>query len=175
MHLGLGPLGVAQLPVEVGLHPLLALLAGIRLDAHQAPPTACSASDDFRIRRPRCRRDMTVPIGMSRICAASWYVKSPMSTSTTTSRKSCGHLRQRGDDVVLREPLDDRVLVGGGLARRVLELVVEVVVAFLERLHLGGALLPPAAVDVQVGEDPQEPRTRFVPGVYDCQLRNARA
>src|SRR5919204_6023598 len=87
MLFSLGALRVRQDAVHVRLHPLLALVAV----AHQLSlPTAESAMACFRIRRPRCKRDMTVPIGMSRICAASAYVKSPMSTRTTTSRKSCG-------------------------------------------------------------------------------------
>ena len=73
VRLGLGPLGVGELTVEVGLQELFALVARIdfRTVGHQALPTASSASSRFRIRRPRCRRDMTVPIGISRICAAS--------------------------------------------------------------------------------------------------------
>src|SRR6185437_2159392 len=87
MGLGLGALAVVESAIEVGLHHLFALVTRIEVPAHS---TALSASSPFRIRRPRCRRDMTVPIGMSRICAASAYEKSPMSTSTSTSRKSCG-------------------------------------------------------------------------------------
>src|SRR6266511_1596698 len=74
-----------QLSVEVLLHQFLALVA----DVHHVG-TALSARFLFRIRLPLCRRDMTVPTGMSRIWAASAYENSPMSTSTTTSRKSCG-------------------------------------------------------------------------------------
>ena len=78
-----------------------------------------------------------------------------MSTRTITSRKSCGHVRERVDDGVLREPLDDALLVGaaGGL----LEPVVEEVVAFLHRLHVRRALLPAPAVDVEVRQDAHEP------------------
>jgi uncharacterized protein YcgI (DUF1989 family) len=54
---------------------LLRILTTLNIDrgpgAHDVVPTACSASSRFRIRRPRCSRDMTVPIGISRICAAS--------------------------------------------------------------------------------------------------------
>src|SRR4029453_418862 len=78
---------IGEHTVHIGLHHLFAVRAGIH---RRHVPTACSAIAFFRIRRPRCRRDMTVPIGISRILAASAYVKSPMSTSTTTSRKSCG-------------------------------------------------------------------------------------
>ena len=80
-----------------------------------------------------------------------------MSTSTTTSRKSCGTADERADDVVLRQSLDDALLVGVAVARRLLEAVVEEVVTFLERLLVRRALLAPAAVDVQVGEDAQQP------------------
>src|SRR5215471_17460874 len=76
-----GPLLLVQIAVEDRLQHLLALLAGIgREAAHPSGPppsavalsaTACSASSRLRIRRPRCRRDMTVPTGMSRIWAAS--------------------------------------------------------------------------------------------------------
>src|SRR5919198_45893 len=66
---------VAQLAVEERLQQLLAPLARIFGEsAHAASPpstTARSASSRFRIRRPRCRRDITVPTGMSRIWAAS--------------------------------------------------------------------------------------------------------
>src|SRR5919201_2002359 len=43
--------------------------------------------------------------------------------------------------------------------------VVEEVVAFLERLGVGRALDATAAVDVQVREDPQEPRAEVCPGL----------
>src|SRR5262249_8464091 len=73
------PLLLVEITVEERLQELLTLLAGIhRQAAHapgtpsaEAPSTACSASSRLRIRRPRCRRDMTVPTGMSRIWAAS--------------------------------------------------------------------------------------------------------
>src|SRR5205807_9931598 len=71
--LGLRTLRVAEHTVEVRLHQLFAVLAGNL--AHASSPTADSAIACFRIRRPRCRRDITVPTGMSRICAASAYVK----------------------------------------------------------------------------------------------------
>src|SRR5262249_4628396 len=67
-------LGVRELSVEEGLQELLALGARIAVEpavAH-SPSTAFPASSRFRIRRPRCNRDMTVPTGMSRIWAASW-------------------------------------------------------------------------------------------------------
>src|SRR5919199_2442517 len=85
MLLGLTHLRRRERAVEVRLHQLLALVA----DVHHVR-TALSARFFFRIRLPRCKRDMTVPTGMSRICAASAYENSPMSTRTTTSRKSCG-------------------------------------------------------------------------------------
>ena len=66
------------------------------------------------------------------------------------------HFRERAHDVVLRQPLDDAVFVARPVARS-LELVVEEVVAFLERLRVRRALLLAAAVDVQVREDPQQP------------------
>src|SRR5262249_7708437 len=87
VRLGLEPLVLGQLAVEVGLKHLLAPVAGV----DQEPSSvAALASSPLRIRRPRCNRDMTVPIGMSRMCAASWYEKSPMSTRTITSRKLWG-------------------------------------------------------------------------------------
>ena len=67
------------------------------------------------------------------------------------------HLGQRSHDVVLRQPLDDALLVARAAVAGRLEPVVEEVVAFLERLLIGRALLAPAAVDVQVREDAQEP------------------
>ena len=81
VRLRLAPLGVRQRAIEKILQELLAAIA--RFAAHVTAP---SARRCFSARRPRWRRDITVPIGMSRICAASAYVKSPMSTSTTTSR-----------------------------------------------------------------------------------------
>jgi hypothetical protein len=73
VRLGLGALGVRELLVQEWLEQLLALLAGIdsHPEGHDALPIVSSANSFFRIRRPRCRRDMTVPIGISRICAAS--------------------------------------------------------------------------------------------------------
>src|SRR5947209_830438 len=67
------------------------------------------------------------------------------------------HRRERSDRVVLRESLDHALLVRVRLPRRLLELVVEEVVAFLERLAVGRALSAAAAIDVQVGENSQEP------------------
>ena len=57
---------VGELAVEVALQQLLARVA--RRMAHEI---ASSASFCFSSRRPRCSRDITVPIGMSRIWAAS--------------------------------------------------------------------------------------------------------
>src|SRR5213078_2373615 len=94
MLLRKGALLFVEIAVKGRLQHLFALVAGVdREPAHsEAPPseTARSASSRFRMRRPRCRRDITVPTGMSRICAASAYENSPMSTSTSTSRKSWG-------------------------------------------------------------------------------------
>src|SRR3954451_16646192 len=90
VRLGFLTLRVGEHPVHEGLHYFLAVRARVVCGHATSPPTAWSAMPFLRIRRPRCNRDITVPIGMSRICAASAYVKSPMSTSTTTSRKSCG-------------------------------------------------------------------------------------
>src|SRR5918912_2801848 len=70
VRLRLHHLRVREHAVEVRLHQLLALLA--RDLVHPSSPTADSASCAFRIRRPLCSRDITVPTGMSRICAASW-------------------------------------------------------------------------------------------------------
>jgi len=66
--LGVEPLRLRQRAVHVRLHPLFAVFA---VRHQRSLPTAESAIALFRIRRPRCRRDMTVPTGMSRICAAS--------------------------------------------------------------------------------------------------------
>src|SRR5436190_456182 len=71
VRLRLRSLGVGQHPVHERLHHFFAMRAGIVRGHSTSPPTAWSAMAFFRIRRPRCRRDMTVPIGMSRICAAS--------------------------------------------------------------------------------------------------------
>src|SRR4029077_19631553 len=61
-------------------------------------------------------------------------------------------------DVVLRQALHDPVFVGVAVSA-LREPVVEEIVVRLERLHLWRALLPPSAVDVEVGEDPQQPGT----------------
>ena len=72
VELSLADLGVGQDAVEVRLHHLLALVAGIEGETrHHDSSAAEVASAPLSIRRPRCNRDMTVPIGMSRICAAS--------------------------------------------------------------------------------------------------------
>src|SRR4029453_16006220 len=83
------PFGVRQRAVEELLHELLAALARIERHARVSSARRC-----FNARRPRWSLDMTVPIGMSRISAASAYEKSPMSTSTTTSR-NCGEISAR--------------------------------------------------------------------------------
>ena len=98
-----------------------------------------------------------------------------MSTSTTTSLKSCGQRRERGHDRILREPLDDSLLVEHLLA------------AAPRPCSRGSSRPPPAAVSSGV-RCSRRPRStlrfvrirrsqarRFVPGVYDCQLRNALA
>src|SRR5262249_52510856 len=72
VRLRLGPLRLVEDAIEERLHGLFALVTGIVEVRHVPPAAAFSARLPFRIRRPRCRRDMTVPIGMSRICAASW-------------------------------------------------------------------------------------------------------
>src|SRR6266542_2694703 len=69
VRLGLPHLLVRELAVEVRLHHLLALLA--RVDAICRHFTTSSASSPFRIRLARWSLLMTVPIGMSRICAVS--------------------------------------------------------------------------------------------------------
>ena len=67
---------------------------------------------------------------------------------------------ERVDDASLREPLDDLLLLECLLALDRRQPVGEVVVAFLERRQVRRSLLPPAAVDVEVGEDAQQPRTQ---------------
>src|SRR5438093_9661069 len=73
--LGKGTLLFVQIAVQERLQHLFALVARIDCEsAHsESPPStsALSASSRFKMRRPRCRRDITVPTGMSRICAAS--------------------------------------------------------------------------------------------------------
>ena len=65
------------------------------------------------------------------------------------------HLGEGLHDLVLRQALDDS---GLGVRPRVgFESVIEEIVAFLERLRRGRALFASAAVDVQIGEDPEEP------------------
>ena len=58
---------VREHAVHVRLHHRFAVLT---ITAHQAV-TGLSARFCFRTRRPRWSRDITVPTGMSRICAAS--------------------------------------------------------------------------------------------------------
>ena len=86
------------------------------------------------------------------------------------------HLGERGDDVVLREPLDDPLLVRARRRRRLRELVVEEVVALLQRLRRRGARCArrPRSMLRFVRMRSSQAR-RFVPGVYERQLRNARA
>ena len=64
------------------------------------------------------------------------------------------------DDVVLRQPLDNSLLVRRLRARVDAvggELVVQVVVVRLERRRLRRPLAAPPAVDVEVRQDPQQP------------------
>src|SRR5215467_3106108 len=68
MRLRLGHLLVGEDMVDVRLHHLLAMRAGV---VHVASSRADSASSRLRMRRPRCSLDITVPTGMSRIWAAS--------------------------------------------------------------------------------------------------------
>src|SRR3974377_647351 len=73
MHLRLPYLRVAEDVIEVRLHHLLAVRAAFVADVRHVSPSATdSASSRLRMRRPRCSRDITVPIGMSRMFAASW-------------------------------------------------------------------------------------------------------
>ena len=67
------------------------------------------------------------------------------------------HRRKGRNGIVLREPIIDAILRRAAV---LLELVVEEVVALLERLQIGRALDAPAAVDVQVGQDPEQPGTQ---------------
>ena len=69
-----------------------------------------------------------------------------------------GQRRERGHDRVLREPLDDAILVEHLLAAGLRHAVREVVVALLERRLVRPTLEPAAAVRVEVRQDPQEPR-----------------
>src|SRR5580765_8182530 len=71
------------------------------------------------------------------------------------------HRREGLGDVVLRQPLENSLLVA--LVGRV-ETVVEEVVALLERLGVRCPLRAAAAVYVQVREDAQEPRAEVRPG-----------
>ncbi len=64
MELRLRNLGVGELAVEVALEQLLAFVA-------VGHATASSASFALSNLRPLWSRDITVPIGTSRICAAS--------------------------------------------------------------------------------------------------------
>jgi hypothetical protein len=73
------------------------------------------------------------------------------------------HLGERLDDRVLRKTLEHALLVRVLIGHRRLEAVVEVVVAFLERLQVGRALDAPATVDVQVREDAEQPRPQVGP------------
>src|SRR5919205_522526 len=72
--------------------------------------------------------------------------------------------RERAHDVVLRETLDDALLVGDA-AVGLRQLVVEEVVVRLERLHLRRALVAPAAIDVEIREDPEQPGAEIRAGV----------
>ena len=70
------PVTVAHLGVEVLLETIEGLLALAPFGAHRASLTrprsrACSASSSRSCRRPRCSRDITVPIGVSMISAIS--------------------------------------------------------------------------------------------------------
>ena len=82
-----------------------------------------------------------------------------MSTSTITSRKSCGTSASASTIESWRQPLEHALLVRVLVGHLRLELVVEEVVAGLavERRRLRRALLAAAAVDVQVREDPEQP------------------
>ena len=79
---------------------------------------------------------MTVPIGMSRIWAASGVAEVADVDEHDHVPEVVRHGRERRHDVVLREPLVDALLVDVRLARRLLEAVVEEVVALLERLQV---------------------------------------
>src|SRR5829696_4790931 len=65
-------------------------------------------------------------------------------------------------DRVLGKALHDLVHVLRGAV--LLEPVVEVVVAFLDRLRVRGALLAATPIDVQIREDPEEPGPQVRPG-----------
>src|SRR3954447_9477963 len=111
MVLDLREVGVRQLVVDEEEHPLEDLGAvlvlggttrsGARGLAHRPSPFAAVAADRPRLRayswsmsrscrRPRCSRDITVPIGVSMISAISLYGKPSTSARYTASRKSSG-------------------------------------------------------------------------------------
>ena len=65
--------------------------------------------------------------------------------------------------ISLRQLLDHAFLVGVRVADARLELVVEEVIALFQRLRLGLPLDAAAPVDVEVREDPEEPRPEAAP------------
>ena len=164
MRFCLGALGVREDAVHVRLHHFLAVCAGVggrhSLASHrclghrllQDTPTTVQARHDGADRDVENLRG----VGVGEVADVDEH---------DDVAKVVRHLGQRSDDVVLRQPLDDAVLVARAAVAGRLELVVEEVVAFLERLHVGRALLPPAAVDVQVREDAQQPRAQVRAGL----------
>ena len=85
------------------------------------------------------------------------------------------HGRERIDGVILGQPSEDLLLLRVALGQRVGEAVVEVVVAFLERLRVRRALLARPRSMLRLVRIRINQARRFVPGVNDRQLRNARA
>ena len=162
---------VAQLPVEEGLQLAQRLVAISHPSFHPAPCVAgCPASprdsaysnNDFCIAfLPRCSRDMTVPIGMSRISAISLYEKPSTSASSTGSRKFSG----RSSSACLTSSSvsrsnswssADRLAASESSAA---EAPVEVHVLDVGEIGLGRPPLARAVrVDEGVGEDPEQPR-----------------
>src|SRR4029453_13288416 len=73
-------------------------------------------------------------------------------------------ISERRDGVVLGEPLPDATPVGVPVTR-LFQAVVEELVVLLQRLLVGSALDLAAAVDVQVGKNPEEPGAEVRPGL----------
>ena len=131
VRLGEGHLAVGELPVEVALEELLALLARVerhdgRLLGQQLLQPAAAA---VQPRHHRADRDVEDLRGLRVAELADVDEDDRVAVLV-------GQLGERVHDAILRQTLDDALLVEHLLARDLRKPVGEVVVAFLQRLEV---------------------------------------
>ena len=111
-----------------------------------------------RRRRPRCSRDITVPIGHVQDLGRVLVVKSPTSTRTTTSRKFSGARRPAHRGSPRRTSRFSTTSCGCAVRRRASWSYRKYSLCVVQRLDRGPAALPAGLVEVDVAQDRRQPR-----------------